>query len=135
MFKFGKRSINNLKGLHPQLVEFANELIKISPYDFTIIEGIRTVEKQKSLFQQGRTQPGKTITNCDGLIKKSKHQIQKDGYGHAFDIVILINNQATWNSKLYDNLGKVAGELLKKYNVIWGGNWKNFKDRPHFQIS
>lgn len=135
MFKFGKRSINNLKGLHPRLVEFANELIKISPYDFTIIEGIRTVEKQKSLFQQGRTQPGKTITNCDGLIKKSKHQIQKDGYGHAFDIVILINNQATWNSKLYDNLGKVAGELLKKYNVIWGGNWKNFKDRPHFQIS
>ena len=135
MFKFSNRSLHNLEGLHPKLIEFAKELLKISPYDFTITHGIRTAKEQNSLYQQGRTKPGKRVTNCDGYNKKSNHQVHADGLGYAFDIAVIVNKKYNWNPKYYKEIGAVASELMKKYKVTWGGNWTSFKDYPHFQYS
>ena len=46
MFKFSKKSLKKLEGLHPNLQKFFKELIKISPYDFSITQGVRTAEEQ-----------------------------------------------------------------------------------------
>ena len=64
MFKFSRNSEKKLQYLHPNLQNFFRELIKISPYDFSITQGVRTAEEQNKLYQQGRTVPGKIVTNC-----------------------------------------------------------------------
>lgn len=133
MFKFSKKSLKKLEGLHPNLQNFFMELIKISPYDFSITQGIRTAKEQNKLYQQGRTTPGKIVTNCDGYKIKSNHQIKSDGLGHAGDIAVLINNRITWNENYYKEVAMTARILMQKYNVEWGGDWKNFKDLPHFE--
>lgn len=134
MYKFSNRSLEKLKGLHPKLIEFANKLLEVSPYDFCITQGIRSVEEQQKLYAQGRTLPGSKVTNCDGIKYKSNHQIKNDGYGHAFDIAVLINNKITWDPKYYIEVGKAAEQLMKDYEIEWGGNWKRFKDYPHFEL-
>lgn len=133
MFKFSKKSLKKLEGLHPNLQNFFMELIKISPYDFSITQGIRTAEEQNKLYQQGRTTQGKIVTNCDGYKIKSNHQIKSDGLGHAGDIAVLINNKITWNERYYKKVAVAARILMQKYNIKWGGDWKNFKDLPHFE--
>ena len=133
MFKFSKNSLKKLERLHPNLQNFFMELIKISPYDFSITQGIRTAEEQNKLYQQGRTVPGKIVTNCDGHKLKSNHQIKSDGLGHAGDIAVLINNKITWKEKYYKEVAMSARILMQKYNIEWGGDWKNFKDLPHFE--
>lgn len=134
LYRFSNRSKEKLKGLHPKLIEFAEELIKISPYDFCITQGVRTVEQQQKLYAQGRTAPGRIVTNCDGVKYKSNHQVKSDGLGYAFDIAVLINNKITWETKFYIEIGKAAEKLMKEYNVEWGGNWKSFKDYPHWEL-
>lgn len=134
LYRFSNRSKEKLKGLHPKLIEFAEELIKISSRDFCITQGIRTTEEQQKLYQQGRTTPGKVVTNCDGIRFKSNHQIKGDGLGYAFDIAILKNGKITWDAKYYIELGEKAQELMQKYNIEWGGNWKSFKDYPHWEL-
>ena len=133
MFKFSKNSLKKLERLHPNLQNFFMELIKISPYDFSITQGIRTAEEQNKLYQQGRTMPGKIVTNCDGYKLKSNHQTKSDGLGHAGDIAVLINNKITWKEKYYKEVAMSARILMQKYNIEWGGDWKNFKDLPHFE--
>ena len=133
MYKFSKNSLKKLEGLHPQLQKFFHELIKISPYDFSITQGVRTAEEQNKLYQQGRTVPGAIVTNCDGYKLKSNHQIKDDGLGYAGDIAVLVNNKVTWEEKYYKEVANSARELMQKYNVEWGGDWKSFKDLPHFE--
>lgn len=133
MFKFSKNSLKKLERLHPNLQNFFMELIKISPYDFSITQGVRTAEEQNKLYQQGRTVPGKIVTNCDGYKIKSNHQTKDDGLGHAGDIAVLVNNKITWEEKYYKEVAMSARILMQKYNIEWGGDWKNFKDLPHFE--
>lgn len=133
-YRYSNRSKKNMEGLHPDLKEFLNKLIKISKYDYIITCGIRSDQEQNKLYQKGRTLPGKIITNCDGYKYKSKHQIKEDGYGWAADIAILINRKIDWDIHLFKELvnDEVRG-LMKKYNIEWGGDWESFKDYPHFQ--
>ena len=133
MFKFSRNSEKKLQYLHPNLQKFFRELIKISPYDFSITQGVRTAVEQNKLYQQGRTVPGKIVTNCDGYKIKSNHQTKSDGLGHAGDIAVLINNKITWEEKYYKEVAMSARILMQKYNVEWGGDWKSFKDLPHFE--
>ena len=63
-------SITKLYGVHPKLVNLMQEAIKNSPYMFIITQGVRTAEYQNALYQQGRTVPGKIVTNADGYKVK-----------------------------------------------------------------
>lgn len=123
-FILGKRSTDNLVGVHPKLVEVVKRALELSPVDFTVIEGVRSVERQKQLFKDGFT---KTLN--------SKHFISaKTGYGHAVDIVPLPvdwKNEAAFKL-VADAMKKAADELGVK--ITWGGSWKSFKDLPHYQM-
>lgn len=139
-FSFNENSLNKFIGVHPKLVKFMQELIKISPYDFKILAGVRTPEEQNKLYQQGRTTKGPIVTKVDGYKQKSNHQPKFDGYGYAIDIGVIVDGKYKGDYKdfhyykeIYDT-AKKAG-LLEKYGIEWGGNcWKSFKDAPHWQI-
>jgi len=151
-YNLSNRSKARLEGVHPFLVYTINEAIKTSPDDFGIpmYGGLRTSADQQKLYEKGRTDESiakgeKPVTYTDGINKKSKHQI-KDGYGLAFDIYIYdhATSKASWN---IERLTNVAIHIIKTSEVVkdknpqykdmvinWGGNWKRFKDYPHFQI-
>jgi len=87
----------------------------------------RTAEEQAKRYAQGRTQPGKIVTNCDGYKKKSKHQNWL-----AKDIVVMdADNKILWTSPDYAILGK----QWEKQGHVWGGSWKSpAGDIYHFQL-
>nr|DAM65662.1 MAG TPA: L alanyl D glutamate peptidase endolysin [Caudoviricetes sp.]DAQ44275.1 MAG TPA: L alanyl D glutamate peptidase endolysin [Caudoviricetes sp.] len=140
MYTLSETSLKMLKGVHPNLVNFMTELIKISPWNFKITAGVRTAEEQNRLYQKGRSAPGAKVTNVDGYKLKSNHQIKFDGLGYATDIGVIVNGEykGTWKDfHYYQDIYNVAKEkgLLEKYGIEWGGNcWKSFKDAPHWQI-
>lgn len=144
MFVLSEKSLEKLKGVHPKLVVFMEELIKESPYDFKITCGVRTAEEQNREYQKGRTllYDGKgnklsKVSWCDGYKYKSKHQVKVDGYGYAVDIAVLEKEKtvARWDYKYYKAIYDVAKSkgLIDKYGIVWGGNWKQ-KDSVHFQL-
>lgn len=162
MYTLSETSLKMLKGVHPNLVNFMTELIKISPWNFKITAGVRTAEEQNRLYQKGRTAPGTKVTNVDGYKLKSNHQVKFNGLGYATDIGVLVKEKekvkvsvmengkkiekviekdvykGTWKDFHYYqdiyNAAKNAG-LLEKYGIEWGGNcWRTFKDAPHWQI-
>ncbi len=83
---------------------------------------LRTMEEQAKLYAIGRTVAGKKVTNADA--GQSWHN-----YGLAFDVVPIVHGKAVWDSQHWAIIG-LAG---KKQDLIWGGNFKSFKDMPHFE--
>ena len=89
-----------------------------------ITEGYRTKKRQDTLYAQGRTKPGKIVTNAKGSTYSSQHM-----WGIAFDIAI--ND----SKRLYDKaLIKKVAKIAKKIGLGWGGDWKSFPDTPHFYL-
>lgn len=120
MFKFSKRSEENLKGVHPDLARVVRRAITISAIDFGITEGLRTQARQDALFKAKAT---KTLN--------SRHLT-----GHAIDVVAYVAGQVRWDWPLYHRIAdamKKAAEI-EKVPLEWGGDWVSFKDGPHFQL-
>ncbi len=128
MYKLSKRSYERLNGVDAILIAIVTEAIKESPYDFGIPRsgGKRTEEEQYKLFLKGRSK-------ADGFKKKSYHQS-----GKAFDVFAYVDDAASWDKEhlkpIAEHIIKVAKEDFD-IDLEWGGNWRSFKDMPHFQIS
>ena len=125
--RLSKRSISRVDGIDAILIAILVDGIRESPHDFGIPEfgGLRTVEDQFSLYKKG-------VSKCDGMKNKSYHQS-----GKAFDIYIYENGKANWDhEKLEAVANHLKGVAEEKYGVSleWGGDWKSWQDRPHFQI-
>ena len=120
MYKLGPRSLMRLKGVHPDLVKVVQHAIDISDVDFTVLEGLRTIERQRELVKAGASQ-----------TLKSRHLT-----GHAVDLAAWVDDQVDWSWPLYDKIAKAmksaAADL--KIPLEWGGDFKTFKDGPHFQL-
>jgi peptidoglycan L-alanyl-D-glutamate endopeptidase CwlK len=137
MHSFGKQSKARLTGVHPQLVRVLIAAITDSPIDFTISEGVRTLQTQRKYYRQGRSAPGPIITNADGVKKRSNHQIQADGFGHAVDLYPFVNGEVKYDDAadlkaIADHIKATAKALGVK--ITWGGDWHNIIDKPHFEI-
>ena len=135
MYFFSKRSEENLQGVHPELVKLMTLAIRNSPIDFTVVEGVRTVERQQALYAQGRTKPGPIVTQVDGVTKRSNHQPKTDGYGYAVDIYPFVNGQVQVNDvqglkRISEHIKAVA--RLNLIQIEWGGDWA-MRDYPHFE--
>lgn len=119
--KFSARSIKNMNGIHPDLRRVLDRALKDSPLDFVVIEGLRTLERQKQLVATGASQ-----------TLNSRHIT-----GHAVDLLpIGPNGKGAFDWPLYDRLGPAVKEAAAKEGVaiVWGGDWKKFKDGPHFEL-
>lgn len=87
-----------------------------------IVQGLRTFAEQDALYAQGRTKPGKRVTNARG--GKSLHN-----FGLALDFAPVVNGVISWDEKLYKPFGKWADAA----GLEWGGRWTKFVDLPHVQ--
>ena len=119
-YALGPRSRERLVGVHPDLVRVVKRAIGESPLDFTVLEGLRTVERQKVLFAKGATR-----------TMNSRHLT-----GHAVDLAPVINGAVSWDWPLYHKLALTVFEAAKAEDVpiTWGGNWTTFKDGPHWEL-
>jgi peptidoglycan L-alanyl-D-glutamate endopeptidase CwlK len=119
--KFNTRSLKNMEGIHPDLRRVLDRALQDSPVQFTVIEGLRTIEKQKENVANGASQ-----------TMNSRHIT-----GHAVDLMPLdANGKAAFDWKLYDQLAPAikAAAALEGVAIVWGGDWKTFKDGPHFEL-
>lgn len=125
MYKLGDRSLMRLKGVHPDLVKVVMHAIEITTVDFTVLEGVRTPERQKLLVAAGASE-----------TLNSRHIPGADGLGKAVDLGAWLDDQVDWSWPLYakiaDAMKTAATEC--KIPIEWGGDWKKFKDGPHFQL-
>lgn len=95
-------------------------LCKEAGMPIRITEGYRSLERQAQLYAQGRTAPGKIVTNAKP--GESIHQ-----YGCAFDVVFTQTGyEGDWNK---------LGQIGKMLGFTWGGDFKSIKDRPHFELT
>lgn len=133
MSQFSERSAKKLATCDQRLQDVANEAIKAPPYDFGITHGERTIAEQQELYAQGRTKPGKIVTNCDGIKIKSEHNYSPS---KAFDIKVYVNGKVTWDVQYYKAVAAHILDCAKKLkiSITWGGSWKRFPDYPHYQI-
>lgn len=128
---------NRIQKLHPSVREEMLKIIAECDLALTgkakvrITQGLRTFKEQDDLYAIGRTKPGAKVTNAKG--GQSVHN-----FGFAVDICLVINGKtASWDTaKDWDN-DTVADwyecvKIFAKYGWDWGGNWKKFKDVPHF---
>lgn len=125
-FNLSARSLQRLGGVHPRLVEIVKLAIQLTAVDFTVVEGLRTPERQRELVAKGASQ-----------TQNSLHLKQQDGFGHAVDLAPLVGGAIPWNNweefrRLADVVKACAAELGTP--VEWGGDWKSLKDGPHFQL-
>ena len=118
----------NTKDLVPELktkLAMFQRACVAAKLDIIITQGFRTPAEQEALYAQGRTAPGKIVTQLRGVGKNpSKHCL-----GKAFDICFLINKKAS-----YFGPWEKVGEIGKKCGLTWGGYWQGFVDKPHFEI-
>lgn len=131
-------SLQRIQKLHPKLRAEATKILGDIDKVLTgramcrITFTLRTFAEQDALYQQGRTKPGNVVTNA-----KAGQSIHN--YGLALDFAFVIDGkEASWDEKKdwdgdkqSDWMEVVA--VFKRYGWEWGGDWRSFKDMPHFQ--
>lgn len=120
-YQLSQRSLNNLAQVHHDLIQVVKRALILSKYDFIVIEGKRTLERQKELLKQGTT---KTLN--------SRHLT-----GHAVDIVPFINGAIPWQDwSAFESISSAMKQAARELNIalIWGGDWVSFRDGPHYEL-
>lgn len=119
-FVLGSRSKQRLEGVHVDLVKVLNRAIRYTSVDFTVIEGLRSLERQKMLVDTGKSQ-----------TLRSRHLT-----GHAVDIAPWINNTVSWDFEDYYPIAEAMINSSIKLGIPlrWGGNW-HVKDVRDWEYS
>lgn len=126
-FKFSQRSLDNLVGVHPDLVRVVTEGLNIAPYDYGVVSGVRDIFEQGKLVDAGASQS-----------KRSAHLVQAaSGFGHAVDIYILVNGQSTIEHKYFRKVVQALFTTAIRLGVQIevGALWRDFIDSPHIQLN
>lgn len=148
-FELSQKSLSRLAGVDERLINCVKFAIQITPIDFGVVEGLRTLETQKKYVEAGKSQ---TMT--------SKHL-----QGKAVDLMAYINGAVSWELNLYDDIAEAMKEAAIQHNLPlrWGAAWnipdirlwrgsmaaamnyyiderrrssrRPFIDAPHFEIS
>lgn len=127
-YTLGSKSREKLRGVHPDLVSVVERAITLTEVDFTVLEGMRTLERQRTLVSKGKS---KTLN--------SRHLT-----GHAVDLAPYptngdfdedgILNIEDWDAyyPIADAMKQAASDL--GISIVWGGDWKSFPDGPHYEL-
>jgi peptidoglycan L-alanyl-D-glutamate endopeptidase CwlK len=126
--KLNRASFAKLKGVHPDLVRVVMRCAAdwADPATgFIVTCGVRTLEEQKILKAKGAS---KTL--------RSRHLKAANGFAHAVDLACTIKGAVRWDWPLYNRLAvrMKAAAKAEKVPLEWGGDWKTFKDGPHYQL-
>lgn len=139
--------MRRIQGVHPDLVKVVERAIQITPVDFTVLEGLRTIQRQQELLKSGAT-----------TTLKSRHLT-----GHAIDLGAFVGGEVRWDWPLYYKLAEAVKQAAIELStpIVWGGVWdkllndlgdtedevaqyvvrrkalgkRAFIDGPHFELS
>lgn len=95
-------------------------------HEVKIIEGYRSEERQKELYAQGRTKPGRIVTYKNGTTNESNHQSSM-----SVDLGVFKGGKYLENPP--SAILSYWGHCARKQGLEWGGDWKSFKDTPHVE--
>lgn len=129
MYKFSNKSQEKLATCHPDIQKIFNKVLSLGIFDLTVVEGKRSLERQKELVAEGKS---KTL--------KSKHLT-----GDAIDVAIYKNGKIDWDdANAYYVLAGVVYAIAKQEGIAirWGGNWdrdqdmndQTFDDLVHYEL-
>ena len=126
----------NLHDLHPKLMGLAfqhRDMCEAAGIDLLIYCTFRSEAEQASLYAQGRTKPGKIVTYAKPGASKHNHMEGARAASLEYDCVPLIDGKPMWNPK--HESWQIVGSIGKSLGLEWAGDWKRFKEYPHFQIT
>ena len=118
--QLSERSHQRLQGVHPDLQRIVLLAATLTDTDFIITEGRRTVDRQRLLVAKGASQ-----------TMNSRHIT-----GHAVDLAATVDGEVRWDWPLYHRLATAMKEAARQLGIrmVWGGDWRSFKDGPHFEL-
>ena len=118
--KLDARGEARLLGVHRDLVRVVRTALELSTVDFTVTEGLRTLERQRALKAKGAS---RTLN--------SRHLT-----GHAVDLAAKVDGVIRWDWPLYAHLARAvkAAAVREGVPIVWGGDWKSLRDGPHFEL-
>jgi peptidoglycan L-alanyl-D-glutamate endopeptidase CwlK len=119
------RSLDDLAPPVKQRAQAFVEAAKTKGIDLLVTSTYRDSESQNALYAQGRTTPGNIVTRAKAGQSWHNHRC-------ALDVVPLINGKAVWDDQA---IWKQVGEIGKACGLEWAGDWKTFKEYPHFQYT
>jgi peptidoglycan L-alanyl-D-glutamate endopeptidase CwlK len=127
-FRLGTTSLARLQKVHPLLSACVVRAIQLTPVDFTVFEGMRSMERQRSLFETGKT---KTLN--------SRHLV-----GKAVDLPAWKGGRPVWDRVDAQQVANAMMQAAKECGVTlrWGGDWdmdgdqadETFRDLVHFEL-
>lgn len=114
------RSEQRLEGVNPDLVRVVRRAATLCKIPFIVTEGLRTTERQAKLVKAGAS---KTMN--------SRHIT-----GHAVDLAPVIAGQVRWDWPPFHEIARAMKQAAAACGVaiVWGGDWRTFKDGPHFEL-
>ena len=116
----------DLKDLHPHVQTLCKRFLaacKAQGLDVIVTSTLRDAACQNALYAQGRTKPGRIVTNA--RAGQSLHN-----YGLAFDFVPVSGGKARWNDTA---TFRRCGEIAEGVGLEWAGRWKSFREMAHCQ--
>lgn len=119
--KLDARSEIRMVGVNAALINVVRKAAELTEVDFIVTEGVRTKERQAQLVAKGASR-----------TMKSKHLD-----GRAVDLAATVDGEVRWDWPLYSKLAEAMKAAAKQCGVaiVWGGDWKSFKDGPHFELA
>lgn len=122
------RSIDDLR---PDVAQKCRDTLArcaVAGIDIIITSTYRDHESQGALYAQGRTKPGRIITNARAGYSFHNYRV-------AFDVVPMRHGKCVWGTKGDDlELWQRVGGLGESCGLEWAGRWKTFREFPHFQL-
>ena len=119
MYQLGTKSKQRLVGVHPDLVKVVHRAIQLSTQDFTVLEGVRSIETQREYVRKGASQ-----------TMDSRHLKGPQGYGRAVDLVPWAGGMPRWEWPLIYPIAEAMRQAAVELGVAirWGGAWVSLND-------
>lgn len=113
-------SLSKLEGIHPDLRRVVMRTAELSPIDFVITEGRRSLRRQHMLVEAGASH-----------TYNSRHLT-----GHAIDFAPVIGGEITWKWPPFRTIARTFKDTGFDLGipVAWGGDWRDFRDGPHIEL-
>lgn len=154
----GQRSLSRLDGVHPDLVRVVHTAAAMAraEEDFSVLEGVRTVQQMYINYGKGRTaaqckakgvpaeyaQPGVAKVTWLANPLLSNHRRRADGFGRAVDLAPF---PIDWNDHgRFDRLANLMfrAASIEGVAIRWGADWdrdgrareRGESDSPHFEL-
>lgn len=112
-FSFGDSSRKHLSEVHPHLVRLAERALELSPIDFSIIDGLRTMAEQREYVRTGAS---KTLN--------SRHLT-----GHAVDFAPWINGRIRWEPEPFKPIVRAFILASDELSIPMRSGWDWDRDR------